>query len=120
MNLTVEYHERKKSWKLVKSASHLLNSNTAKEMGKVAKAVRAQHDKVVTYVNSPVGTSTQELLANDAMVVDRPIIDFVNYVQAGAVKAGLTGADASLPVLSIAAPFSRTARFPQGQVSIRD
>ena len=51
---------------------------------------------------------------------DVPIIDFVQYVQAGAVKAALTGPDASLPVLSEAAPFSRTASFPQGQVSVRD
>ena len=54
------------------------------------------------------------------MVEDVPIIDFVQYVQAEAVKAGLTGADAALPVLSIAAPFSRTASFPAGQVSVRD
>ena len=44
-----------------------------------------------------------------------PIIDFVNYVQADAVKQGLTGADASLPVLSIAAPFNRSASFPAGR-----
>ena len=49
-----------------------------------------------------------------------PIIDFVQFVQADAVKAGLTGADASLPVLSIAAPFSRTASFRAGEVSVRD
>ena len=44
-----------------------------------------------------------------------PIIDFINYVQADAVKAGLTGADAALPVLSIAAPFNRAASFPAGR-----
>ena len=54
------------------------------------------------------------------MVEDVPIIDFVQYVQGQAVKAGLTGADAALPVLSIAAPFSRTASFPAGEVSVRD
>ena len=120
MNLRLQYQARKKSWKLVSARSHLLNSNTAKENGKVSKAVRAQHDKVITYVNSPVGTSTQRLEAARAVVEDVPIIDFINYVQALTVKAGLTGADAALPVLSIAAPFSRTAVFPQGQVSVRD
>ena len=82
--------------------------------------VRAQHDTVIDYVNSPVGTSTEQLLAARAVVEDVPIIDFVNYVQADAVKAGLTGADAALPVLSIAAPFNRSASFPSGQVTIRD
>ena len=119
MNLTVEWHQRKKRWKLVRSHSQLLNSNTAKENGKVSKAVRAQHDKVVTYVNAPIGTSTAAMSAARAVVEDVPIIDFVQYVQGQAVKAGLTGADATLPVLSIAAPFSRTASFPAGQVSVR-
>ena len=120
MNLTVEWHQRKREWKLVRSHSQLLNSNTAKENGKVSRAVRAQHDKVVAYVNAPIGTSTTALSAARAVVEDVPIIDFVQYVQGQAVKSGLTGADAALPVLSIAAPFSRTASFPAGQVSVRD
>jgi 2',3'-cyclic-nucleotide 2'-phosphodiesterase/3'-nucleotidase len=120
MNLTVEWQARKKEWKLVRSHSQLLNSNTAKEHGKVSKAVRAQHDKVVGYVNAPIGTSTAALSAARAVVEDVPIIDFVQFVQGQAVKAGLTGADATLPVLSIAAPFSRSASFPSGEVSVRD
>ena len=114
MNLTVEWQQRKSRWKLVRSHGQLLNSNTAKENGKVSKAVRAQHDKVVAYVNAPIGTSTAAMSAARAVVEDVPIIDFVQYVQGQAVKAGLTGADATLPVLSIAAPFSRTASFPAG------
>ena len=55
-----------------------------------------------------------------AVVEDAPIIDFINYVQADAVKAALTGSDAALPVLSIAAPFNRAASFPPGNVTIRD
>ena len=121
MNLTVEWKARKREWRLVRTHSQLLNSNTAKENGKVAKAVRAQHDKVVTYVNAPIGTSTKLLSAARSVVEDVPIIDFIQYVQAGAVKAALAGTpDANLPVLSEAAPFSRTASFPQGQVSVRD
>jgi 2',3'-cyclic-nucleotide 2'-phosphodiesterase/3'-nucleotidase len=75
---------------------------------------------VVDYVNSPIGTSAAALSAARAVVEDVPIIDFVQYVQADAVKAGLTGADATLPVLSIAAPFNRQASFPAGQVTVRD
>jgi 2',3'-cyclic-nucleotide 2'-phosphodiesterase/3'-nucleotidase len=86
----------------------------------VAAAVRSQHDKVVAYVNTVIGTSTQAMSAARAPVEDVPIIDFVNYVQADAVKQGLTGADALLPVLSIAAPFNRSASFPAGDVSRRD
>jgi 2',3'-cyclic-nucleotide 2'-phosphodiesterase/3'-nucleotidase len=97
-----------------------LNANTAEENHQVAKAVRKQHNAVVKYVNSPVGTSTEAMSAARSPVEDVPIIDFVNYVQADAVKQGLTGDDTSLPVLSIAAPFNREASFPAGQVTIRD
>ncbi|MCW2796879.1 5'-nucleotidase C-terminal domain-containing protein [Nocardioides sp.] len=110
----------KQKWVLVASGSQLLNSNTAAEDPKVAAAVRAQHEKVVNYVNSVIGTSTEQLSAARAVVEDVPIIDFVNFVQADAVKAGLTGADAALPVLSIAAPFNRQASFPAGDVTLRD
>ena len=81
MRLTVQWQQRKRRWKLVHSHSQLLNSNTAKENGKVSKAVRAQHDKVIGYVNSPIGTSTAALSAARAVVEDVPIIDFVQYVQ---------------------------------------
>jgi 2',3'-cyclic-nucleotide 2'-phosphodiesterase / 3'-nucleotidase len=120
MNLTVQWQQRKKKWKLVKSRSHLLNSNVAKENTKVARAVRAQHDKVVAYVNTPIGTSPIAMPLARASVEDVPGLDFVNYVQAREVKAGLTGADAALPVLSIAAPFSLTGGIPAGAVSVRD
>jgi 2',3'-cyclic-nucleotide 2'-phosphodiesterase/3'-nucleotidase len=86
----------------------------------VAAAVKEQHDTVIAYVNSVVGTSTAAMSAARSVVEDVPIIDFINYVQAGAVKAELTGADASLPVLSEAAPFNRSASFPAGEVTIRD
>jgi 2',3'-cyclic-nucleotide 2'-phosphodiesterase / 3'-nucleotidase len=109
-------------WSVAKggSSSQTLNSNVAAEDPQVAAAVRAQHQKVVTYVNSPIGTSETELSAARAPVEDVAIIDFVNFVQADAVQQGLTGADTSLPVLSIAAPFNRQASFPAGEVSIRD
>ena len=107
-------------WRVVGTTSTTLPTNTVEADPAVAAAVKAQHDIVVEYVNSVVGTSAQALSAARAVVEDVPIIDFVQYVQADAVKAGLTGADAALPVLSIAAPFNRAASFPAGQVTIRD
>ncbi|MEI2651725.1 MAG: hypothetical protein V9G12_06135 [Microthrixaceae bacterium] len=73
-------------WVLVGSGSQVLNSNTVDPDAKVAAAVQDQHDTVVDYVNSPVGTSTEEMSAARAVVEDVPIIDFVNYVQADAVQ----------------------------------
>ena len=97
-------------WKVVASHGQTLNSNVVDGDPAVLAAVREQHQTVVDYVNSPIGTSTTALSAERAVVEDVPIIDFVQYVQADAVKAGLTGTDAALPVLSIAAPFNRAAR----------
>lgn len=123
MDLIVQetYTKRgKRKWLLVASGSQVLNANTAAEDPKVAAAVQQQHDTVIDYVNSVVGTSAEEMSAARAVVEDVPIIDFVNYVQADAVKAGLDGADSDLPVLSIAAPFNRAASFPAGDVTVRD
>ena len=115
MDLDVELvHGR---WQVAKSHSQNLNSNTAPERADVAAVVRKQHEVVVGYVNSVIGTSKQEMLAARAVVEDVPIIDFVNYVQADAVKAAVGG---DLPVLSIAAPFNRQASFKAGDVTVRD
>jgi 2',3'-cyclic-nucleotide 2'-phosphodiesterase/3'-nucleotidase len=87
----------------------------------VLAAVRAQHEKTVAYVNQVVATSTEELSATTSRYEDTPILDYINKVQTDTVVAALAGTEyASLPVLSIAAPFSRTAVFPQGDVKIKD
>ena len=91
------------------------------ESSVVADAVREAHDSTVSYVNTPVATSTEELLTETSRYEDTPIIDFIGEVQAETVAAGLEGTEhAGLPVVSQASPFSRTARFPEGEVTIRD
>jgi 2',3'-cyclic-nucleotide 2'-phosphodiesterase/3'-nucleotidase len=108
-------------WTVTSATSQVLNANTVDEDPAVAGAVRGQHDKVVAYVNSPVGTSKTAMSARRAVVEDVAAIDFINYVQADAVHRALAGTpDADLAVLSIAAPFNRAASIPQGQVTVRD
>ncbi|MFY1593882.1 bifunctional metallophosphatase/5'-nucleotidase [Micromonospora sp. WMMD737] len=108
-------------WKITKKAAALLNTNTVVEDPKVLAAVRAQHQKTVAYVNQVVARSTVELSAAESRYRDTPILDFINHVQTEVVGQALAGtAYADLPVLSIAAPFSRTAVFPAGDVKIRD
>ncbi|MFE6510432.1 bifunctional metallophosphatase/5'-nucleotidase [Nocardioides sp. NPDC057767] len=122
MDLVVRREKRRgrPRWVLESATSQTLNSNTVDPDPEVSAAVQEQHDVVVDYVNSVVGTSAVEMLAARAVVEDVPIIDFINFVQADAVKAALTGSDAELPVISIAAPFSRAAAFPAGEVTVRD
>ncbi|MEU5675286.1 5'-nucleotidase C-terminal domain-containing protein [Micromonospora sp. NPDC047753] len=108
-------------WAITKKTATMLNTNTVVEDPKVLAAVRAQHQKTVAYVNQVVAQSTVELSAAESRYKDTPILDFINHVQTEVVGAALAGtAYVDLPVLSIAAPFSRTAVFPAGDVKIRD
>ncbi|MGW4467318.1 bifunctional metallophosphatase/5'-nucleotidase [Micromonospora sp. NPDC004704] len=108
-------------WKITSKHATMLNTNTVVEDPKVLAAVRAQHNKTVAYVNQVVATSAVELPATESRYKDTPILDYINKVQTDVVGAALVGtAYASLPVLSIAAPFSRTAVFPAGDVKIKD
>ncbi|WP_200216833.1 bifunctional metallophosphatase/5'-nucleotidase [Micromonospora coerulea] len=108
-------------WKVVSKKATTLNTNTVVEDPAVLAAVRGQHDKTISYVNTVVAQSTVELSAAESRYKDTPILDFINHVQTEVVTTALAGtAYAGLPVLSIAAPFSRTAVFPQGDVRIRD
>ncbi|WP_329110439.1 5'-nucleotidase C-terminal domain-containing protein [Micromonospora sp. NBC_01699] len=108
-------------WKITSKRASMLNSNTVVEDPKVLAAVRAQHNKTVAYVNQVVATSAVELPATESRYRDTPILDYINKVQTDVVTAALAGGTyGSLPVLSIAAPFSRTAVFPAGDVKIKD
>jgi len=108
-------------WQIIEKKATTLNTNTVVEDPAVLAAVRSQHAKTVTYVNQAVARSTQELSAAESRYRDTPILDYINKVQTDTVTAALAGtAYAGLPVLSIAAPFSRTALFPAGQVKIKD
>ncbi|MBM7495226.1 2',3'-cyclic-nucleotide 2'-phosphodiesterase/3'-nucleotidase [Micromonospora luteifusca] len=108
-------------WTITKKAATMLNTNTVVEDPKVLAAVRAQHQKTVAYVNQVVAQATVEMSTVESRYKDTPILDFINHVQAEAVTTALAGTPyASLPVLSQASPFSRTAVFPAGDVKIRD
>ncbi|GID31035.1 bifunctional metallophosphatase/5'-nucleotidase [Paractinoplanes brasiliensis] len=108
-------------WTIAAKSSATLNTNTVEPDPQVLAAVRSQHAKTVAYVNQVVATSTEELSAATSRYEDTPILDYINKVQTDTVAAALAGTEhASLPVLSIAAPFSRTAVFPQGDVKIKD
>ncbi|WIM97906.1 5'-nucleotidase C-terminal domain-containing protein [Actinoplanes oblitus] len=108
-------------WRVTSKAAATLNTNTVEADPKVLAVVKSQHDKTVAYVNQVVATSTEELSAATSRYQDTPILDYINKVQTDEVTRALAGTSyASLPVLSIAAPFSRTAVFPKGDVKIKD
>ncbi|MFD7631489.1 bifunctional metallophosphatase/5'-nucleotidase [Streptomyces sp. NPDC059851] len=111
----------KGSWSVAKVSARVLNSNTVEEDPKIVRLLSDEHRKVVEYVNQVIGTSTQAMSSADGPVKDVPIIDLINHVQAETVKGALSGTEwASLPVLSQASCFSRTAAIPAGKVTLRD
>ncbi|GAB1516394.1 bifunctional metallophosphatase/5'-nucleotidase [Actinophytocola sp. KF-1] len=104
-------------WRVTSKSSTTVNTNTVPEDPRIVSLMAAQHDKTVAYVNQPVAESVSELSAAESRYKDTAILDYINAVQTSVVSSAV-GADK--PVLSIAAPFSRTAVFPAGQVTIRD
>ncbi|MFD3400391.1 bifunctional metallophosphatase/5'-nucleotidase [Kribbella sp. NPDC058693] len=108
-------------WKVVSRHSQVLNANTVDADPHVVELLQKDHDKVVSYVNSKIGTCTEPMSAATAPWEDTAALDFVNFIQADAVSKALVGTpQESLPVLAIAAPFNRAAAIPAGDVSIRD
>ncbi|MDV3222950.1 bifunctional metallophosphatase/5'-nucleotidase [Intrasporangium sp.] len=108
-------------WQLASSAATTLNSNTVDEDPQIAALLHASHETVRGYVNSVVGQCLTPMSAATSRYEDTPAMDFINHVQADAVKAALVGTpQESLPVLSIAAPFNKNAAIPAGDVTVRD
>ncbi|MGW6276704.1 bifunctional metallophosphatase/5'-nucleotidase [Kribbella sp. NPDC055071] len=108
-------------WTVVGRQAQVLNANTVDADPEVVAVLRADHEKVVEYVNSKIGTCTVPMSAATAAWEHTAALDFILHVEAAAVSKALTGTpEAALPVLAVAAPFSRSAAIPAGDVSIRD
>ncbi|OUC96118.1 bifunctional metallophosphatase/5'-nucleotidase [Streptosporangium minutum] len=113
--------KKRGKWAVTGKSSTTLNTNTVDEDPKIVALMKEQHDTTVKYVNTVVAQSKEQLSAAESPYKDTPILDYIQKVQTETVRKALEGtADASLPVLSISAPFSRSATFPAGPVSVRD
>jgi 2',3'-cyclic-nucleotide 2'-phosphodiesterase/3'-nucleotidase len=74
----------------------------------VAAAIEAEHQATIAYVKTPIGTTDYRMSSYFADVGDPGAIQIVNQAQADYVKdyiAANLPALASLPVLSVSAPF---------------
>jgi len=108
-------------WKVTGKSATTVNTNTVEEDPELVAIVKDEHDAVVKYVNTDVATCTEAMSAAEACWKDTAILDYVNVVQTARVTEAIAGTQyAALPVISIAAPFSRLATFPAGQVTIKD
>ena len=108
-------------WVVQSVGSSILNTNTVTEDPHVKKLLSADHDTVVSYVNTVIGTCTKAMSCATARYEDTAALDFINLVQGQAVRTAIGGTSAArLPILSIAAPFYKDANIPIGDVSVRD
>jgi 2',3'-cyclic-nucleotide 2'-phosphodiesterase / 3'-nucleotidase len=108
-------------WEVMERTAELQSAVGVPEHPGIVSLVQDVHEDTVAYVNSPIGTSLAAMSLAEARYRDVAALDFINYVQSEAVRAGLVGTPyEGLPVLSIAAPFNRLAGIPEGQVSVRD
>ena len=113
-------------WEVVAKSSTNVSTadnagNAVPEDPKITALLQRQHDTTMGYVNTVVAQSSEELSAAESRYKDTAILDYIQKVQTEVVEAALAGTPrGDLPVLSIAAPFSRTAVFPQGPVKVKD
>ncbi|WP_282795274.1 5'-nucleotidase C-terminal domain-containing protein [Streptomyces sp. CC224B] len=108
-------------WRVESVGARVLNSNTVAEDRRITRLLGDEHRKVVAYVNQVIGTSKAAMSTAEGPYKDVPIIDLINHVQAETVRAALAGgAYAGVPVVSQASCFSRSARIPEGEVTLRD
>lgn len=116
--LDFQLAKQRGGWVVTGKSSTTLNTNTVAEDPKIVEVLKPQHDTTVGYVNKVVAKSAQDLSAAESPYKDTPILDYIQHVQEETVKQALP--DNTLPVLSIAAPFSRSAVFPAGDIRVRD
>jgi len=76
-------------WVVQSVGSSVLNSNTVAEDPHVLELLTADHDTVVKYVNTVIGSCTLAMSCATARYEDTAALDFINLVQAQAVKAAL-------------------------------
>ncbi|WP_434453014.1 bifunctional metallophosphatase/5'-nucleotidase [Lentzea sp. E54] len=112
MEFDLEHNGR---WELAGSRSSVLSSAAVEEDPRIVRLLRHDHSKVVSYVNSRIGTCSSAMSAARSRFEDTPALRFINHVQALEIAKST-----SLPVLSLCAPFNRAAAIPGGEVSIRD
>ncbi|WP_237204604.1 5'-nucleotidase C-terminal domain-containing protein [Rothia nasimurium] len=87
----------------------------------VLAAIEPYHSKTTEWVQTVVAQASAEMPAASSAWEDTAVLDFINMVQTEEVTRALTGTQyEGLPVIAEASPFSRTAVFKQGDVTIAD
>lgn len=98
----------KGKWSVSDSQSSTRAIDAVKPDEKIVQAVKADHDATIEYVNTPIGTTTDDIYSYFALVQDDPSIQVVTNAQKWYVEKyiGLNKPELKdLPILSVGAPF---------------
>ncbi|GAA1847899.1 bifunctional metallophosphatase/5'-nucleotidase [Brevibacterium marinum] len=102
-------------------AISLATQGDVAEDPQIADLIDSQHRKTIDYVNTTIGSVTETMSASTSYYEDTAILDFISNVQSETVEAAMADTEyEDVPVISQASPFSRTAEFPAGDITIRD
>ncbi|GEB24079.1 bifunctional metallophosphatase/5'-nucleotidase [Brevibacterium aurantiacum] len=102
-------------------ATPLATQGDVAEDPEIKDLIDSQHKKTIDYVNTKIGSVTETMSASTSYYEDTAILDFISKVQSQTVESALAGTEyEDVPIISQASPFSRTAEFPAGDITIRD
>ncbi|MFG6495079.1 bifunctional 2',3'-cyclic-nucleotide 2'-phosphodiesterase/3'-nucleotidase [Fictibacillus sp. UD] len=106
IDLTLQ--QEKGKWKIVGSQSSVRSAKDVKPDDKVVESVKEVHDATIKYVNTPIGTTTDDIYSFFALVQDDPSVQVVTNAQKWYVEKYISlnkPEYKDLPILSVGAPF---------------
>lgn len=100
---------------------HYASDYVGREDTGVAEAIADWHAQTLEWVAQEVATATEDMPAATSAWEDTAILDFISEVQTQTVRDALVGTEyADHYLISQASPFSRTAIFNEGPVTVAD
>jgi 2',3'-cyclic-nucleotide 2'-phosphodiesterase/3'-nucleotidase len=120
--LPINLDTRHVDWGQTEPEAHpLVTQGDVAEDSAIEDLIDDEHRRTIDYVNTKIGSVTETMSAKTSYYEDTAILDFISHVQTQTVRDGLKGTEyEDVPVISQASPFSRTAEFPAGDITIRD
>ncbi len=95
---------------VVDSSSEYITAKDVENNEEFSNALKADHEKVISYVNSPVGKTTQDINTYFALVSDSNTTQLISdaqleYAKSKVLEESELNEYKNLPILSAAAPF---------------
>lgn len=119
----------KGKWEVSNSQSSTRSIETVQPDQEIVKAVKAAHEDTIDYVNTPIGTTTDDIYSYFALVQDDPSVQVVTNAQKWYVENYISLNKPELkdlPILSVGAPFKagrngveEYTEIKQGDLTIR-